>query len=447
MSFGRDALQRLARLVSAGLRLVINLHARRGRRALHHRLVFVVADLHEGHVPRQDALLGGLALDVQALAHGPAAQHLRDGSLAARPVHREPLRGAVRLGVRREAVLGERARGPAAVAVGVEVGDELPRIGEVLLCLQVRHATEEALELRPREHQHLALLHSPDGGRPRGILDQRLLAEQLPAVVMEALLLVLPLGLERDGLAVLQDEELLAALVALPDDVVALLVRPHLHNVRELGDLLVLHHLQELGAPEVILAAVPLRNLQADAEVDKVIPAQLATDALLAARPERVRSRRAEQDLRLVDDRAGLAHSHQAVLVAQALDRALEHDEQAVAGLAALAEELARETLVDLHGLHEADQLGLLELGERPALLQRVEEVFLPMGELIPKGHLVIISFVVLLGADGALARAVDGLRLLRQLIVAAVAIPNATRPLRRAAGRGRAWPNRLHVI
>mmetsp|Transcript_74187 Transcript_74187/g.204331 ORF Transcript_74187/g.204331 Transcript_74187/m.204331 type:complete len:317 (-) Transcript_74187:883-1833(-) len=110
---------------------VEDLGARVARRLLDFGLVVVVVDLHERHETREPVLLGRLALDVEALADADAPEHLGDRVARARAVDDKPLRAAGGVGLQVGGT--ERARGSAVVAPLVKVGDELARVGLILL--------------------------------------------------------------------------------------------------------------------------------------------------------------------------------------------------------------------------------------------------------------------------------------------------------------------------
>ena len=111
-------------------------------------LVVVVRDLEEGDEAAQPVLLRRLALDVEPLANADAPKHLGDRVARARAVDGKPLRGVGQ--VAGQSLVEERARRAARVALLVEVGDELARVGEVLLLLQLDQWPEPRLEVGAR---------------------------------------------------------------------------------------------------------------------------------------------------------------------------------------------------------------------------------------------------------------------------------------------------------
>mmetsp|Transcript_82118 Transcript_82118/g.238094 ORF Transcript_82118/g.238094 Transcript_82118/m.238094 type:complete len:279 (-) Transcript_82118:418-1254(-) len=273
----------------------------------------VVADLNEGHITREDTLLGRLPLHIQALADSGPTEHFRDRGSACRTVDGEPLG---RTELRRVGGLTlpiERSPRSTAVAVCIEVRDQLARVRQILLRLEVCHRPEQALELSSCQHEDLAPRYCLDIGGARGIRHQRDLAEELTAAVAHVLLDVAPGHLVNHRLAEFEDEELLATFVALLDDVLIRLVCTDLKNIGKTGDLLILHHLQQFRCAEVVLPPLPLLQLQPDAQIHEVLPPQLPTDTLGALCLQSVWPEHAVEDLTLVDDIAWLLDPHRLV--------------------------------------------------------------------------------------------------------------------------------------
>mmetsp|Transcript_62740 Transcript_62740/g.178182 ORF Transcript_62740/g.178182 Transcript_62740/m.178182 type:complete len:428 (+) Transcript_62740:818-2101(+) len=360
-----DGHQGLECLLARGLGLEVELEARSRGGLFYRLLVLVVADLDKGHETREVALLCRLPLDVEPLANSIAAEHPGDGIAARGPIDDKPLGLAVLGRVRGELVELDAAGRPTSISAVVEICDELARVRQVLLGMQLADGAEEPLEGAPRQREHGAGGLRRDVCHPRRVLDQRELPEELAAVVDGVgLHVVLAHPLPDPGLALLQDVELLALFV-LRDDVRAGFVCAHLEHVREFGNLLGLHHLQELGALEVVLPHLALVEPVAHGEVHEVLAPEFAGDAVLA-REERVAAGHAVEDLALVDDRAPILGVDEAVALVAA-DAALQDHQEPVAGLPLLAEGLAGVALVDLHGLDKAHVILIAECPEGAA--------------------------------------------------------------------------------
>mmetsp|Transcript_113181 Transcript_113181/g.326994 ORF Transcript_113181/g.326994 Transcript_113181/m.326994 type:complete len:232 (+) Transcript_113181:1090-1785(+) len=194
----RQRLELQDRVFACHLRLEEDRETRVGRGALDLHLVIVLADLQEGHEPREVVLLGRLPLDVQALPHSDAAQHFRDGVAACGPVHGEPLALVPQLNrrllVARTLQVAYTSR-TALVAEAIEVGDRFPRVKEVLLLLQLLQGPQHAFEAAALQAEQLRDVGGDRDGRcPACPVDERKLAETVAGLVKPVRLAVVAAG-------------------------------------------------------------------------------------------------------------------------------------------------------------------------------------------------------------------------------------------------------------